>query len=855
MKLHCFILFGAISALQASDFEMIWEQPLAGTSRQDAAMGDIDGDGDVDVLLCGLDSDTAILLNDGSGNLSLGANPDAIPQGKSVALADLDDDGDLDIFLACLNEPCQVWLNDGAGVFTDSGQSIGLDQQWSALAMVDVDDDDDLDAVVTGSTVLTADASRIFLNDGDGVFTESAHTLGSASTSDVAVGDVDGDGDVDILLANIGSSKLMLNDGSGVFTASSQSFGVSSTHGVAMADLDGDDDLDIFFANGSVNFTYTNTVWLNDGEGVFTDSGQSLGTDYTLSVVLSDVDDDGDLDAIEGNNIGEISRLLYNDGSGNFTDSGLGLGHTRISGLAAGNLNGDSNPDVFFVGNLGPSKVWFGSSSTGLIDSGELIGGAAGSSAAAADIDDDGDIDIALGCSGGITWILLNDGAGQFSFYGEGLANGSGNNNGALAFGDFDNDGDEDLVVTNSEHSASTDYQTRLWFNDGSGNFTLEATLFADSPTESVAVADLDGDDDLDIVCGSQAYGVYAGQNHIFFNDGSGNFSRVDTLGSSYTTAIIVEDFDGDDDPDIFLTITNAGNQLWLNDGDGNFTNSGQSLGSNRTFAADAADVDDDGDLDVVCGNLNQSNVLWLNDGSGIFSQSAASLGNGGTRAVRFIDKNGDGAPDIWIGNGPQEPEADWIYVNDGSGAYSLDQTIEARAVPALVAADFDDDGLDDIFQVSGKGNSAVWSRLVSISDIEAYAASFGLSGSDLLPMADPDGDGLPNIGELAFNLNPGVHDAAALSDTGADSSGLPVSGTFMSPIGGQEYTAVVIQREDTASLEYRLMISYDLDSFTEAEITPLSTSSVDENYARYTYILPREDGQVFWYMAVEYNQ
>jgi hypothetical protein len=132
-----------------------------------------------------------------------------------------------------------------------------------------------------------------------GFFTDSGQSLGSSDSYDVALGDLDGDGDLDAFVANLSQpNTVWLNNGAGAFTDSGQSLGSSNSWDVALGDLDGDGDLDAFVANYN---SQANKVWLNDGTGAFTDNGQNLGNSESLGVALGDVDGDGDLDAFVTN--------------------------------------------------------------------------------------------------------------------------------------------------------------------------------------------------------------------------------------------------------------------------------------------------------------------------------------------------------------------------------------------------------------------------------------------------------------------------------------------------------------------------------------------------------------------------
>jgi hypothetical protein len=230
-------------------------------------MGDVDGDGDLDVVAGNRGQANRLYLNDGTGSVSsasdiTGASHDTY----SVALGDVDEDGDLDLVAGNFGWANRLYLNDGAGVFT--GANVTTDaHDTAAVTLGDVDDDGDLDLVVGN----VSRANRLHLNDGAGNFGAGSDITSDAhDTYSVVLGDVDYDGDLDLIAGNDGQAdRLYLNDGTGAFGAGSNlTVDAHGTRSIVLADMDNDGDLDVATAsNGQANRFYRGLRFYDAGRG------------------------------------------------------------------------------------------------------------------------------------------------------------------------------------------------------------------------------------------------------------------------------------------------------------------------------------------------------------------------------------------------------------------------------------------------------------------------------------------------------------------------------------------------------------------------------------------------------------
>ena len=286
----------------------------------------------------------------------------AAPPFPCVAWADFDNDGDLDVLVAGLGKQdiafTTLYRNAG-GSFTDSGiVLLGLSR--SSAAWGDFDGDGDLDLAMTGLTTGGLTATRIFRNDGGTTFTPLALSLLNVFGGQVAWGDYDGDGDLDLLVTGVTSTvagvgvaatRLYRNDGGGVFTSVAHPFPNCYLGAAAWGDYDKDGRLDLVLAGTTENAALFAGIWHNQGGGTFADAGANLPGDDLGPVAWGDYDHDGDLDLLfVGNSAdGFISRIYRND-AGTFTDIGAGLQPLLWASGGWGDYDNDGDLDLMLCG-------------------------------------------------------------------------------------------------------------------------------------------------------------------------------------------------------------------------------------------------------------------------------------------------------------------------------------------------------------------------------------------------------------------------------------------------------------------------------------------------------------------------
>ncbi len=383
-----FSLMGASSA-----FAQPYFQPKANAiSSQNwtnyARLTDIDNDGDLDILLPNADGfggsqgdpqPFVIYRND--GNFTFTDVSQSAVEGfsgyiRQVATADISGDGFVDMYAPdAWGGADKFFINDGTGKFKDEAATRlpNVNSRAGATRFGDVDNDGDMDLMVGDdySELNGGVVAHLYLNNGSGVFAESAWQMPTATGQqpiDFDWLDMYGDFDLDLFVdAHFGKGSLWQNDGTGKFIDFTANLPGQSgnKYGPVSCDVDGDGDMDLWQDNSGPD--YTEQLMINDGTGKYTDetaarvTGNPSSDDNGLACI--DIDNDGDLDAMIFN-LGPAERLLVNDGNGNFTYQAGAFPNAQDSTLwiEFGDLDGDGRLDYVSAQGEGSSldKVFAG---------------------------------------------------------------------------------------------------------------------------------------------------------------------------------------------------------------------------------------------------------------------------------------------------------------------------------------------------------------------------------------------------------------------------------------------------------------------------------------------------------------
>ena len=785
--------------------------PVSGYYMLVAEVTDVDADGDLDIVGSGW-SGTYWWENGGGGVVWTEHVIDPA-RFSTLRAADFDSDGDVDLVVQTMGVGygCFQLRNEGGNVWTTLPVLPGVFTNGS-LRIGDMNGDGHPDVVLRD----TGPGISWLENDGTGAGW-AVHSIGSQSVlyGSLCLLDMDGDGDLDVIGA-LPSAQLItfentLGDGSAWSPGSTTPGSPWGIRKIVAGDMDGDGDLDIVIPT----YTWWGFLWMAFGNVDWFENVAGDGSSWTMHTVTFDPMQDAAVGDVDGD--GSLDVLLYTGWFENQQgDGSVWAGHSPWvsapgSRPAVVDMDGDGDSDAVYGGNPGWRENLQGDGTVWVDHRLPLLA----ADLVAGDVDADGDVDLVGYTWGSVSWWenVLGDAS---TWTTHPLPAPSSSRTRFIDLVDMDGDGDLD-VLTNGLHGPAgvpPAWTTRWLENTPAGTWPAHDV---GNMLNGACVADIDGDGDLD-VAGEIPPGSSSPlqwRTGWFENLGGATTWTLHVVDASFAPLRTrAADFDGDGAIDLAGVEHWPGEVRWWRNLDGlggSWAATTVASGGGALYLGDAVDVDQDGDVDLVGGwtGLSPGVGWWDNAGGrGGGGPPPPAAAHAPRLEPEWADVDGDGVPDLVVGAYPSlltwnqnlsGPVADAgppngvAYTGDEGSAILLDGSASTSAAGfTLVAWDWDCDG-DGTFEVAGSSPSStcVWVdegtfpaslRVTDSRGITATAtASVGIANvapAITSPSTGAAGEGAPWT-YVATAADPGVADVL----TWTLSPGAP-AGMTLSPGG-----------------------------------------------------------------------
>ena len=597
-----------------------------------------------------------------------------------VSVADVNGDGIPDIIGVPLGGlGVNTLLGNGNGTFRVGRNSTVT---WTAIGggvPVDLNGDGKVDLVISGGPHGLAVPSGIGVcfGNGDGSFQSPVfYQAGTDKFIDnPIVGDFNGDGTPDVVVAGESGIWLFVGQGGGVFSSGvlAAPFGAGARYVVA-ADFNRDGKLDLAVAYVPVGQPNGILVLFGNGDGTF-QAPVFYGGTSPVYITAGDLNGDGYPDIVVPG-----ATIYWNNGRGGFPTSTQAS--TPGNNVTIGDVNGDDIPDL--VSSNGAVAIGLGGRKFAPPVYYAVENSNGWYSVVVADLGKNGLNDIVTGLNGAVS-VLVNEGHGKF-IDGEWTPVAGSGNCGAAA--DFNGDGNSDLAVP-----TTAGIVILLGTGNASAPYTTGTTIPA-SGAGCPITGDVNGDGIPDLLLGASSLGGVG----VYLGNGDGTFRLSSVIPVGPAVNLVLVDFNHDGIPDF----ADSSNELALGKGDGTFQAPIPLIANPPTAFTwiAAGDVNNDGWTDVLATSVGAPVYIFLNNQQGGFTQSV--LVNDASNAVMLADLNGDGNLDAVLTTTVAYAA---VYLGNGKGHFKLSQNhIPFPFVDQIVAqvGDVNGDGIPDLLLPAG---------------------------------------------------------------------------------------------------------------------------------------------------------
>jgi hypothetical protein len=609
----------------------------AGPTPFAVAVADFNADGTTDLAVTNPSVSTvSILRGNGDGTFQAPVSYNTGSGPSAVAVGDFNADGALDLVFADGGTNTVSVLKGNGDASFQAPVSFTVGTHPYSVTVGDFNGDGALDLAVANPD---SNNVSVLLGRGDGTFQQRVNYAVGLVPRSLTAGDFDGDGALDLAVANTGSGSvgythtvsILPGNGNGTFLAATTWDVGPAPKMIAAGDWDGDGDLDLAVADaGSPSDV---AVLLNDGHGSFAAPRWFAAGTHPSDVALGDFNEDGVPDLAVANYHDHVASVLLGRGDSTFQPPvHYVAGTTLANSVVGGDFNRDGHQDFAVAGTrvdvfLGRGDGTFGNTFYGL-------GGADASDLAAADFNGDGVLDLVVTLSyQSAVAVLRGNGNGTFQaaqlFY-------AGDSPYSVAVGDFNHDQRIDLVVTNFLSSVDPN-KVYVLLGKGDGTFQDPVPYGQGDTGRSVAVADLNADGELDLAVANEQDSTAS----VFLGNGDGTFQPA----ADFTTgpgpwSVSVGDIDRDGTLDLVLATPHGGAESVIvlpGRGDGNFGAPALYTAGVDARSVSVADLNGDGWLDLAVANWEPNSVsIVLNAPDITISDVAVVEGNSGTRSASF---------------------------------------------------------------------------------------------------------------------------------------------------------------------------------------------------------------------------